>query len=166
MDKPRACLFWNERVLHAYAGISLLLSRSSSSSPASSVSDSPSLPTGKICPLEPRAMGVSPSFACNKSFRVAQTCHFAARHVTDCALCVILVALRNKIKSPTTSVIEQSCKIKKLQSHQRLAFESTKKKEVMPLAPKLQDNWWIHYVWLKYQSIYLWMHRNKALTYS
>jgi hypothetical protein len=108
---PRACLFWKDMVLYAYDGINFVLSKSSSSSPASSPSDpsSESGPTGNTRSWSIGALGVSPSFGASKESNVAQTCHLAARHVTDCALCVIFVALLNNIKSPVRRVMEHSC---------------------------------------------------------
>lgn len=104
---PRACLFWKEMVLKAYDGINLVLSNSSSSTSTSSLSDSPcsSLPTapGNDRPLPFWAVATS-----NES-NVAQTCHLAARHVTACALWVILAALRSRMNIPVTKVTEHSC---------------------------------------------------------
>lgn len=108
LELPKACLFWNEIVLYVYAGTILLLSSSSSSSPTSSASDEPSELTGKIWLPATRAIGVSPSPASKESI-VAHTCHFAARHVTACALCVILVALLKSINNPARRLSEQSC---------------------------------------------------------
>lgn len=103
----KACLFWNEIVLKAYAGRNLELSSSSSSSPTSSRSDDPSELPVNICSSDTRATGVSVSAVSNESI-VAHTCHLAARHVTACALWVILVALRSKISSPARRLREQT----------------------------------------------------------
>lgn len=103
---PRACLFWKEMVLYAYDGISLVLSNSSSSASPSSLSDSPrSVPTASA---SARPLVISAAAASNES-SVAQTCHLAARHVTACALWVILVALRSRMKRPVTNVMEHNC---------------------------------------------------------
>lgn len=56
-------------------------------------------------------VGIS-SLKSSNELIVAQACHFAARDVTDCALCVIFAALRKHMNSPVTKVIEHTCKLK------------------------------------------------------
>lgn len=110
---PRACLFWNEMVW-VYIGSNLVLSNSSSSSPTSS-SDPQLAMEGKAgaeasCDV---AICVSPSFMLSNESMVENMCHFAARLVMDCALCVIFVALLSSMKSPLTRVMATNCDIYK-----------------------------------------------------
>lgn len=105
---PRACLFWNE-IVCAKIGTNLVLSRSSSPSPSSS-SDSQTALIWNTWAEVIWPLGVSPSVL-SKEFIVAQACHFAARLVMECALCVIFVALRRHMKSPVTRLIEHICTI-------------------------------------------------------
>lgn len=90
----------------------MLSSKSSSSSPAPSPSDSPKSPgeNGSTPVAAAYATGVSSSLTSRESSKVAQMSHLAARHVTNCALCVTFVAFRSSIRRAVTRVIEHSCR--------------------------------------------------------